>query len=728
VRALARSLTISRALPLARSPAQGCILAAPGFWLKTICANASSGALNYYSNSFCQGTAVVSQQLSAIGLTPGCSPSASGSGSQSFACTSGTFSPSGAALTRYYSKPAACANASLYAPMQVSATTLGACVQMSGGFMPQYTMTTCNGSALTTNLYLGAACTGAPATTSFSQLACTDSPNGPSAITCNSGAGASQSPSASAAPSVAASVSVGASPSRTASPTPSRSAVAGITPLVVVTQTFDGAGCAGSPSYTTTQPNACFAGSAGSGPGVASSFTYACVNASYGTMTTFPNALCAAGSGGSGSTGPPGPQTVPIQGIGRCVTSAAGNSVTSTLVSCAPGSFAQPAVSAVISLYKPTDSCTLLSLAPDRYIAYPLGCTPRLGGAYSTMVSCNATTVTVVNYNGPSCNLPNGTGDRALALGVCSATVARDLGLGSGPVKVACNNVIGASTSAAPSRSPTPTPSLSFGASASVTPSNSPAAATPSPSASLAFHPTFSIPAPPGGFREDPVWAPTDPTTRLPLAGLEVPAGPGTDIFCDKCPVPPSTVELYMSALVFAEIPTSVDASHVSASLQQMAWSRGGGLAALAASDPQNHTVTRSEVGGEWFSAVNVRCRTPSNPSGVCALRITVTYPNAAGGVGELPFRVWYKTFSNTAPPAAAAAPSAAVPLGAAAGGPGGALCGNSLLLHWLRVLTVPCLCVFARAMGGRERGESESALACPCAARTHVRAHAPLP
>ena len=172
----------------------GCVPAAgaPGLWAKTVCADASSGALNYYSNSFCQGTTVTSQQLSAVGFAAGCT--AAGSGSQSFTCTAGAFAPGSSALTRAYAAPATCANASLYAPTQVAAVPLGACVQQSGGPLPQYSLTTCNGTAVTTSLFLEAACSGAPAATTVALLACTDSPSGPSVVSCSAAAGASATP------------------------------------------------------------------------------------------------------------------------------------------------------------------------------------------------------------------------------------------------------------------------------------------------------------------------------------------------------------------------------------------------------------------------------------------------------------------------------------------------------------------------------------------------------
>jgi len=452
--------------------------------------------------------------------------------------------------------------------------------------------------------------------------------------------------------------------------------------MVLITTSYDGAGCSPSAvSNVLTQPNACFPGASGGAAGGVTSFTWTCVNASYATVTTYPNAVCAAAGGSMGAP----PATAPVAGVGKCTAGRNGNAITSSFISCAPGAFAQPALSAVITSYKASDTCTSLSATPAQYITQALGCSPRLGGAYSALVSCNATAVSLTNYNGNSCTQPNGTGNVAYPLGVCLTGT----GIGSGgPVKFACNNVAGATTSPAASPSPSPTPSLSVGGTASGTPSNSPAAPTPSPSQSLAFHPTLTIPAPPAGFREDAVWAPTDPNTKLPLLGLEVPAGPHADIFCPHCPLPPASVSLYMSALVFAEIPSSVDASHVSATLRQMAWTAAGGLANLPTRETANATVVQS---GEWFSISNVPCRTPSNPGGACALQIAVTYPSASGGVGELPFRVWYKTFSNAAPPAAAAASSAAVPLGAGVGGAVGAVLLVCLLLHWARVLTVPC-------------------------------------
>jgi hypothetical protein len=695
----------------------GCIPVSAGFFLKTTCANASYGTQSYYTSSSCRGAPIQSQAVSSF-LSFGCTSSAGSS--YSLTCASGAFAPGNSALTRSYSAPASCSNASLYAPSTVVAQPLGACVQMAGGALPQYSLATCNSTALTTSIFLGTACMGAPFSTSVAQLACTASPGSsglptPSIISCNSGAAASQSATMSVAPSAAPSLSVGASPSRTASPTPSRASV--VQPMVLVTTSFDGAGCSPSAvSNVLTQPNACFPGaSSGGASGGATSFTWTCVNASYATVTTFPNAACAAGGRDV---------TAPVAGVGKCTAGRNGNAVVSSIVSCAPGAFVQPALSAVITSYKASDTCTSLSAAPAQYITRALGCSPRLGGEFSALVSCNATAVSLTNFNGNSCTQPNGTGDVAYPLGVC--LVGTGIGSG-GPVKLACNNVAGATTSPAASHSPSPTPSLSVGSS----PSTSPAAATPSPSQSLAFHPTLTIPAPPAGFREDAVWAPKDPSTGKELLGLEVPAGPHADIFCphcgcDKCSLPPlypasgcppcsglppASVSLFMSALVFAEIPSTVDAGYVSATLRQMAWTAAGGLANLPARETANATVAQS---GEWFSVSNVPCRTPSNPGGACALQIAVTYPNAQGGVGELPFRVWYKTFSNAALPAAAAAPSVAVPLGAGVGGAVGAVLLVCLLLHWARVLTVPCFNVccdhhksgVARARDRRSFGE----------------------
>ena len=531
---------------------------------------------------------------------------------------------------------------------------------------------------------------GAPFQSTVTQLACATAPggNGPvsTIITCNAGAAPSQSASPSAAPSVGATVSVGASASRTASATPSKSAVAAtiVQPMVLVTTQFDGADC--SPSAVTSvqsQPNACFPGASGGSMGAISSFTWTCVNSSYATKTTYSNSACAA-SGAAGAA----PVTVPVAGVGKCQAGTNGNAVTSSFVSCAPGTFAQPALSAVIAIYKPTDTCTSLSITPALYITQPLGCAARLGGAYSTLASCNATAASLTNYNGNTCSTPNGTGNVAYPLNAC--LTGTGIGGTGAPVKITCNSVAGATTSPAPSHTPSPTPSLSVGASPSVTPSATPAAVTASPSASLAFHPSLSIPPPPAGFREDNVFAPSDPTTHLPLVGLEVPAGPHADIFCPTCPLPPAGVSLFMSALVYAEIPASVDAGFVRATLLQMAWTKTGGLMQLPAAEVANTTVTKS-ADDTWFSVSNVPCRTPSNPGGACALQIAVTYPSANGGVGELPFRVWYKTYSNAALPAAAAAPSAALPLGAGVGGGVGAVLVLCLLLHWARVLTVPC-------------------------------------
>jgi len=220
--------------------------------------------------------------------------------------------------------------------------------------------------------------------------------------------------------------------------------------------------------------------------------------------------------------------------------------------------------------------------------------------------------------------------------------------------------------------------------------------ATPSPSASLAFHPSLTIPPPPAGFREDNVFAPTACenvsnviTCGLPIISREISVTPHENIFCPRCPLPPAGVRLFMSALVYAEIPASISGDHVRATLLQMGLSTAGDLTQLPAAEVANTTVAQSSD-FVWFSISNVPCRTPTNPGGACALQISVTYTTSSGGIEGLPFRVWYKTFSNAALPAAAAA-SAALPLGAGVGGGVGAMLVICLLLHWARVLTVPC-------------------------------------
>jgi hypothetical protein len=249
----------------------------------------------------------------------------------------------------------------------------------------------------------------------------------------------------------------------------------------------------------------------------------------------------------------------------------------------------------------------------------------------------------------------------------------------------------GAAVTALPSHSPDASPTMSFGATASSTSSYAPTATgSPTPS------PLHALPPAPPGFHEDLSYTPTvlvNGAQEL-IAGFTMPAGRAAlDIFCGKkcgdgSGVLPAGVSLHMSVLVHA--PNALSLTHIT----QLGWKKdsagNGAVFNLAAADAAS-AVARDE----WVSLINAPCSAPNNPSGHCAVKIS--NDDASNG-----YRVWFKVYSNAGPPAPAAAPTvSSTPLIAGAAGGAVFIILICLLLHWLRVLTVPCfncLCDHRRA------------------------------
>ena len=648
-------------------PPAGCVQS-PGtnVWNMLTCSNASYAVIGSYTMAPpCSGAPAATSPVS---YAWGCT--SQGSTSMSYSCAPGTFAPANTALLRSYSPPTRCSNATLpsVTPLMVVGKPLGCTATGSGGSSGGSVSisASCNATHFTSTSFSGPACTGTVVASTTAPLACQDSATGPSAIVCTAAAASATATATTTAaavtPTASRSPPPGALTSVTSSATPSASAVA-LQSNHIETQLFEGAGCAaGALKSKTFQPNTCFA----SPP--SSSYYYSCVNQTYGTQTMFANLNCAGAPTRVGA----------IPGVGACSPANSGNDVQSRRVLCNAGGFIAPAMSVIIAMHKASDlACTATA---DTYQAIPIGCIPTLGGAYSTFASCNATAVFQNNYNGGTCNsaLQNGT-TMGMPLNVCQ----RATSAGAGPMKFSCN--LAATSTPAASHSPDVSPTMSFGATAS--PSPSLASPTPSPSLQLT-----TLPAPALGYRVDPRWAPTQQATGAAIVGLEMPPG-NLDIFCDQCGAPPTGLDLAFSILVFSEEPAST------ITIRHMAWSKGGGFKPL----PPSETNITSETGSSWISLINVRCRTPGNPSGACAAQVS-------SSTGK--YRVWYTAYSNAAPVAGAAAPTVSpVPLAAGAAGGAVGVVLVCLLLHWLRVVTVPCfncLCDHRRAgLGKADRRRS---------------------